>query len=45
MSNREVKKSRKVRAVFMGSMDHDGDNNEREEENEGGGVLVELDLS
>ena len=36
MSNREVKKSRKVRAVFMGSMDDD-DNNEREEENEDGG--------
>lgn len=37
MSNREVKKSRKVRAVFMGSMDDDDDNNEREEENEDGG--------
>ena len=36
MSNREVKKSRKVRAVFMGSMDDDDDNNEREEENEDG---------
>ena len=36
MSNREVKKSRKVRAVFMGSMDDD-DNNEREGENEDGG--------
>ena len=37
MSNREVKKSRKVRAVFMGSMDDDDDNNEREGENEDGG--------
>ena len=37
MSNREVKKSRKVRAVFMGSMDDDDDNNKREEENEDGG--------
>jgi len=37
MSNREVKKSRKVRAVFMGSMDDDDDNNEQEEENEDGG--------
>ncbi|CAL6318761.1 unnamed protein product [Bathycoccus prasinos] len=37
MSNREVKKSRRVRAVFMGSMDDDDDNNEREEENEDGG--------
>jgi len=37
MSNREVKKARKVRAVFMGSMDDDDDNNEREEENEDGG--------
>ena len=37
MSNREVKKSRKVRAGFMGSMDDDDDNNEREEENEDGG--------
>ena len=37
MSNREVKKSRKVRAVFMGSMDDDDNNNEREGENEDGG--------
>ena len=37
MSNREVKKSRKVRAVFMGSMDDGDDNNEREGENEDGG--------
>ena len=37
MSNREVKKSRKVRAVCMGSMDDDDDNNEREGENEDGG--------
>ena len=37
MSNREMKKSRKVRAVFMGSMDDDDDNNKREEENEDGG--------
>ena len=37
MSNREVKKSRKVRAVFMGSMDDDEDDNNEREENEDGG--------
>ena len=44
MSNREVKKSRKVRAVFMGSMDYQEEMDDENGEEEGGSFRTRLEL-